>query len=149
MRKEMDLSGGRDRAFECRNCLHTEDESARGRARVVPGTLCRNPLGVFSMDDCPVLLGRECRQFVPREGPPSAVPFDEMESTRVELLRDYLRWTYWERVRNLRRTPDEIPKKTVLEVEEKPEREDEQFVYHAPPVPADPAAAPAPEAGAA
>ncbi|NUN53011.1 MAG: hypothetical protein HUU06_09550, partial [Planctomycetaceae bacterium] len=32
MRKEMDLSGGRDRAFECRNCLHTEDESARGRA---------------------------------------------------------------------------------------------------------------------
>jgi hypothetical protein len=131
MRKEMDLSGGRDRAYACRHCLHVEDEGRRGKA--APGPYCQNPLGVFSMDDCPVLLGRECRQFVEREGPPEALGEEATNEVYRELLKDYMRWPYWERVRNLRRAPEEIPKKTVLEVEEKPEREDEEIVYRAPP----------------
>jgi hypothetical protein len=132
MRQEMDLSDGRDRAYRCRNCLHVAEEGGRGGARVVPGPYCRNPLGVFSMDDCPVLLGRECMQFVEREGPPVAVPDEEITGVYHELLRDYLRWPYWERVKNLRKKPEDIAKKTVLEVEEKPEREDEEIVYRAP-----------------
>ena len=135
MRREMDLDGGRDRAFACGNCLHVEDDSARGKPVAVPSPWCRNPLGLFSMDDCPVLLGGECLQFVERGGPPTALAFEESEEVRIGLLKDYLRWTYWERVRNLRRKPGEIPAKTVLEVEEKPEREDEEIVYHAPPPP--------------
>ncbi|HEU4395736.1 MAG TPA: hypothetical protein VFS92_09235, partial [Planctomycetota bacterium] len=115
MRAEMDLSGGRDRAYSCRNCVFVEEE---GGGRAVPGPYCRNPLGVFSMDDCPVLLGRECRQFAAREGAPAATPEVEVEELRQELLRDYLRWTYWERVRNLRRSPEEIPAKKRMEVEE-------------------------------
>ncbi len=136
MRKEMDLEGGRDRAHRCRNCMFTEDEDARPGAAPVPGSYCRNPLGVFSMDDCPVILGRECRQFVEREGPPAAASEDDLAEARQELLRDYLRWPYWERVRNLRRTPEEIAKKTVLPVEEEPEKPEEEFVYRAPVAPA-------------
>ena len=56
-------SSGRDRAFSCRHCVFVEEE---GGGRTVPGPYCRNPLGVFSMDDCPVLLGRDCRQFAAR-----------------------------------------------------------------------------------
>ena len=80
MRKEMDLSGGRDRAFRCRNCLHAEEQEGRGPRQVVPGPWCRNPLGVYSMDDCPVLLGRECTQFAEREGPPAAASEDDLNA---------------------------------------------------------------------
>jgi len=94
-----------DRYLRCRRFLFREGRPGEDEPDVVPADMCRTPVGVFSVLDCPVWLGRSCRFFEEREDEPEPHTDAEIEDLKNKLRRDYLRWRYRRRTQELRCAP--------------------------------------------
>jgi hypothetical protein len=97
-----DVTEIRDRHLRCRRFIYREGIPGEAEPDVVPADMCRTPVGVIHVLDCPVWLGRHCRFFETREGEPEPHTMAEVESLRAKLRRDYLRWRYRRRTQDLR-----------------------------------------------
>jgi translation initiation factor IF-2 len=121
----------------CANNLHRAPDRANGAPEATD--LCRNPLGVVHMLDCPLFVGRRCGQFEDAPVPHPVVTDAEILAAREELQRDFLGWPYRQRVRNLARPRDLVPRRVALEPTPAPAEDDEAPIALRVPPPAAPA----------
>jgi hypothetical protein len=91
-----------ERYLRCRRLLFREGRTEDGEPASVCADFCRTPIGMVSILDCPVWLGKSCRYFEEREGEPEPTLEAELEEMSDLLRTDYLRWRYWRRIHELR-----------------------------------------------
>lgn len=97
-------------------CLHNLHRAAdRERDPPEATDVCRNELGAFHMLDCPLFLGRRCAWYEEATKPHPPTTDAEIAAAREEMRRDFLGWSYRQRVRNLAKPKDLLPRRIVLE----------------------------------
>ena len=81
-------------------CLHNLHRAADRTADPPEASdVCRTELGVVHMLDCPLFVGRRCSFFVEAASPHPAATDLEIAGAKEELQRDFLGWSYRQRVR--------------------------------------------------
>jgi hypothetical protein len=109
-------------AESCVHNLHREPYGS-SRKRAEATDLCRSPIGMVHMVDCPINLGRPCTFYAAASDEVEALSDEDVVRQRTLLHADYMRWSYRRRVHALRKPVGFLPERRAVEIVPDPEIE--------------------------